>query len=108
VTEVHYWVEFLGGADSVWLLLMILSLTQVIKMGMKSFGAFTADRIRIVPYLVGSFAAWVFIGFSTRASMIGIACGGIASFAWFAIAARFEYGSWKEAGPEIAKRMLSR
>ena len=108
MSELKYWVEFLGGANVIWLLLTIVASTQIAKIGMKALNIFTPDRLRIIPYLIGAFASWPFLGCTFRNALMGLACGGVSSFMWFAIATRFDKGSWKEAGPEIAKRMLGR
>jgi len=99
-------IEFMGGADVVWLFFTVLAGTQAVKILLKALDVFTPARLRPFPLLIGSFAGWTYIGLSARGAMVGLSCGFIASATWFAVAARLEHGSWSEAGKYIAKRMM--
>jgi len=105
VKEVKFWLDYLGGVDVLWTILTVLAATQVWKLLLKALRRFQPDYVRPMPYVFGAFAGWSFIDFSARGAMVGMSCGMLASFSWFAVAARLEYGSWQAAWPYISKRM---
>jgi len=104
--QAKMWIEYLGGPDVLWLMLVVIAVTQLVKMVLKARGHFTPAAIRPVPYVVGAVCGLQFISFTSRGAMIGMAAGMVASFAFFAVTVRLEAGSWKAAGQRMADRML--
>ena len=101
-------VDYIGGPNVIWCIGSVLAGTQVAKIGLKAFNQFSAERLRIFPFVIGAFAGWEFIEYSARGAMIGMTCGLLASMTWFVVAARLEFGSWEKAMPKIADRMMGK
>ena len=81
---IKFWLDYAGGVDVVWLILIALAGTQLFKMLMKAFAISNPDAVRPVPYVIGSVAGLILIGYSSRGAMLGLACGMLSSLMFFA------------------------
>jgi len=87
---IKFWLEYAGGMDIIWLVLSVLAITQLFKMLLKAFGKLRADTVRPFPYMAGSFLGLMFVDFSARGALIGVACGMVSSVGYYAASAYFE------------------
>lgn len=106
--DIQGWIDYFGGMNVIYCILVTLAGTQLWKMLLRAFGRFTVEAVRPMPYLIGAFAGLVLIDMTSRGAMIGLSCGFISSLGWFVIAARLETGSWQEAGKRIGTRMMEK
>ena len=98
-------VDFLGGIDIIYTILICLAATQLWKMLLDSFGRLDIRAVRPFPYLAGSFVGLAMVEFSTRGVLIGVVCGMVSSIGFFGVVAwldREASPSWQKA---IAKRV---
>jgi len=101
---IKFWLDYIGGADILYLMLVCLAATQLFKMLLSAFDALTPDRVRPFPYVVGSFAGWTFISFDARGAMVGMVGGMVSSLAFFGAVAFLE----RDAAPDWQKRIAQR
>lgn len=81
---IKFWIDYAGGMDVAWVVLIALAGTQLFKMLLKAFSISNADAVRPVPYVIGSIAGLAMVGFTSRGAMVGMACGMLSSLMFFA------------------------
>ena len=102
---IKFWLDYFGGLNTLNLIASILAVTQLAKMLLKAFDKLTAENIRPIPYVAGAFLGLMFIDFTSRGAMIGVACGMIASLGYFAATAYLERDAAPDWQKVIAKRL---
>lgn len=75
-------LDYLGGVNVLWLILVCLAGTQLFKFLLAAFHVNQPMAVRPVPYLIGALSAGSFIEHSTRGVMIGVACGMVSSLGY--------------------------
>ena len=101
---IAFWLNYFGGVDIFYLIASILAVTQLAKMLLKAFGRLTTDNVRPIPYVAGSFLGLMFIDFTSRGAMIGVACGMVSSLGYFAALSYLE----RNAAPDWQKKVAQR
>lgn len=75
-------IDYLGGPDILWLVLVSMAGTQFIKIALASLGHREPMLVRPLPYAIGALASSYFLDRSVHAALIGMVCGMIASGAF--------------------------
>lgn len=103
--SIREWLDWLGGVDLIWLVLVCLAGTQLWKMLLDAFNLLQPKCVRPMPYLVGAFASWFFVEYSARGAMVGVAAGMVSSLGYYAASAYLERDAAPVWQKNIARRM---
>lgn len=78
-------LDYLGGPNVAWLVLVSMAATQLVKIALAGFGHRNPMLVRPLPYAFGSLASFAFLDVTERSALVGLACGMIASASFAAL-----------------------